>query len=113
MLSSILANSIYGLVTLMIGWAFSAVLSGSPDQLAHVVLLMIGTIVLGGCADIGARIFPELIGKRVVRDARQELYLSLLSKSQTFHNRPRHDVAYALAIMESQPGDDADLHWLD
>jgi ATP-binding cassette subfamily B protein len=50
---------------------------------------MIGTIVLGGCADVGARFFPELIGKGVVRDARQELYLSLLSKSQTFHNRQR------------------------
>lgn len=89
MLSSIMANGIYGFVTLMIGGAFSAVLSGSLDQLAHIVLLMIGTIVLGGCADVGARIFPELIGKRFVRDARQELYLSLLGKSQTFHNRQR------------------------
>ncbi len=89
MLSSIMANGIYSFVTLMIGWAFSAVFSGSLDQLTQMVLLMIGTIILGGCADVGARIFPELVGKRVVRDARQELYLSLLGKSQTFHNRQR------------------------
>jgi ATP-binding cassette, subfamily B, bacterial len=89
MLASIMANGVYSAVTLLIGTAFSAVLHGSLDQLAHIVLLMIGTIVLGGCADVGARIFPELIGKRVVRDARQELYLSLLGKSQTFHNRQR------------------------
>ena len=89
MLASIMANGVYANVTLLIGTAFNAVLHGSFDQLARVVLLMLGTIVLGGCADVGARIFPELVGKRVVRDARQELYLSLLGKSQTFHNRQR------------------------
>ncbi len=71
------------------GTAFSAVLSGSLDQLVHIIFLMLGTIGIGGCADVGARIFPELVGKRMVRDARQELYLSLLGKSQTFHNRQR------------------------
>ncbi|HEY3992912.1 MAG TPA: ABC transporter ATP-binding protein [Ktedonobacteraceae bacterium] len=89
MLASIMANGVYASVTLQIGAAFNAVLHGSLDQLARVVLLMLGTIMLGGCADVGARIFPELVGKRVVRDARQELYLSLLGKSQTFHNRQR------------------------
>ncbi|HEX4714110.1 MAG TPA: ABC transporter ATP-binding protein, partial [Ktedonobacteraceae bacterium] len=71
----------------MTGSAFNAVLSGSMSQLVHVVWLMLGTIAIGGCADVGARIFPELVGKRFVRDARSELYLSLLGKSQTFHNR--------------------------
>src|SRR6202043_2032358 len=86
---SIMANGVYASVTLQIGTAFNAVLHGSLDQLARVVLLMLGTIMLGGCADVGARVFPELVGKRVARDARQELYLSLLGKSQTFHNRQR------------------------
>lgn len=89
MLASIVANCVYGSVSLLTGAAFNAVLGGSLDQLAHVVLLMLGTIVFGGCADVGARIFPELVGKRVARDARLELYVSLLSKSQTFHNRQR------------------------
>ncbi len=88
-LASILANAVYGSVSLLTGAAFNAVLSGSLNQLAHIALLMLGTITLGGCADVGARIFPELVGKRVTRDARSELYLSLLGKSQTFHNRQR------------------------
>lgn len=86
-LSSITANGVYSVVTVLIGVAFTAVLGGSLDELARVVLLMLGTITLGGCADTGARLFPELVGKRLARDARQELYLSLLGKSQTFHNR--------------------------
>jgi ATP-binding cassette subfamily B protein len=89
MLASLMANGVYASVTLLIGTAFNAVLRGSLDQLGRVVLLMLGTIVVGGCADVGARIFPELVGKRVARDARDELYLSLLGKSQTFHNRQR------------------------
>jgi ATP-binding cassette, subfamily B, bacterial len=89
MLASIMANAVYASVSLLTGAAFNAVLSGSLDQLAYLALLMLGTIGLGGCSDVGARVFPELIGKRVVRDAREELYLSLLGKSQTFHNRQR------------------------
>jgi len=89
MLASIMANAVYASVSLLTGAAFNAVLSGSLNQLVHLALLMLGTIALGGCSDVGARIFPELIGKRVVRDAREELYLSLLGKSQTFHNRQR------------------------
>jgi len=89
MLASIIANAVYASVSLLTGAAFNAVLSGSLDQLARLAMLMLGAIALGGCSDVGARIFPELIGKRVVRDAREELYLSLLGKSQTFHNRQR------------------------
>lgn len=88
-LASIAANVVYANVSLLTGAAFNAVLSGSQAGLSHVVLLMLLTILIGGCADVGARIFPELIGKRIVRDARAELYLSLLGKSQTFHNRQR------------------------
>jgi ATP-binding cassette subfamily B protein len=89
MLASIAANAVYASVSLLTGAAFNVVLSGSLDGLSHIVLLMLLTILIGGCADVGARIFPELVGKRVARDARAELYLSLLGKSQTFHNRQR------------------------
>src|SRR5260370_39250799 len=75
--------------TLLTGVGFNAVLAGSLDQLAHVALTMLGIVLLAGCADLGARFFPELAGQRVARDARDELYLSLLGKSQTFHNRQR------------------------
>jgi len=87
MLASIAANAVYMNVSLLTGSAFNAVLGGSLDQLGHIALALLITIAIGGCADVGARIFPELVGKRFVRDARAELYLSLLGKSQTFHNR--------------------------
>src|SRR4051794_21274630 len=89
MLASIAANGVYASVSLLTGSAFNAVLSGSLDQLVHTMLLLLATIGIGGGADVGARLFPELVGKRLVRDARSELYVSLLGKSQTFHNRQR------------------------
>ncbi|HEY1353536.1 MAG TPA: ABC transporter ATP-binding protein [Ktedonobacteraceae bacterium] len=89
LLASLAGNVVYANVSLLVGAAFTAVLGGSLAALSHIVLLMLLTILLGGCADVGARIFPELIGKRIARDARSELYLSLLGKSQTFHNRQR------------------------
>ncbi|HZJ10206.1 MAG TPA: ABC transporter ATP-binding protein, partial [Trueperaceae bacterium] len=39
--------------------------------------------------DLTASFSVETLGQRLERDARQELYLSLLGKSQTFHNRQR------------------------
>lgn len=89
MLSSLTANIIYGLVPILTGLAFNAVIGGSLDQLSYLTMLMLGVVCMGGCADLGTRFFPELVGKRLARDARAELYLSLLSKSQTFHNRQR------------------------
>lgn len=89
MLSSLTANGLYAITMLLTGAAFTAVLSVSLPQLTHVTLLMLGFVCLGGCGDLGARFFPELVGKRLARDARAELYLSLLGKSQTFHNRQR------------------------
>lgn len=89
MLASIAANGLYATTSLLTGVAFNAVLSGSLEQLSHVALILLGVVFLGGCGDLGARFFPELVGKRLMRDARSELYLSLLGKSQTFHNRQR------------------------
>lgn len=102
MLASILANSIYGNVSLLIGSAFTQIMNGSMSGLVRVVLLMLLAIALGGCADVGARVFPEFVGKRLARDSRLELYLSLLGKSQTFHNRQRVGDIMARAANDMQ-----------
>ena len=39
--------------------------------------------------DLLARLCVAVLANRIQRDARDELYLSLLGKSQTFHNRQR------------------------
>jgi len=74
------------------GWAFDTVLSGAADrgrQLTVVVLVLLLVVAVRGLVDVGARLCSEVLAKRLERDTRDELYVSLLGKSQTFHNRQR------------------------
>lgn len=91
MLAAILTNVFYAVMPVLTGQAFNVVLQGASarGKLLGVVLSLLAVVLVGGCVDLGARFFPELLGKRFARDARAELYLSLLGKSQTFHNRQR------------------------
>ena len=61
----------------------------SEAQLFRVAALILGLVVLRGLTDITNSFSIETLGQRLERDARDELYLSLLGKSQTFHNRQR------------------------
>ncbi len=91
MLAVILTNILYAVIPVLTGVAFNIVLQGefARNRLLVVSLALFAIIVIGGGLDLCARFFPELLGKRLARDARAELYLSLLGKSQTFHNRQR------------------------
>jgi ATP-binding cassette, subfamily B, bacterial len=88
-LAIIVTNILYALIPVLTGVAFNAVLQGNRSALVTISLILLAIILIGGCLDLSARFFPELLGKRFARDARAELYVSLLSKSQTFHNRQR------------------------
>ena len=89
MVSALLANLVFSVISTLTGTAFNAVLRGDRTTLTHTVLVLLGVVLLGGCIDLSARWMVEFLGKRFARDARDELYLSLLGKSQTFHNRQR------------------------
>jgi len=89
MTTAILANILNASIPALTGVAFNAVLAGSLGQLITISLSLLLILLLTGVSDISARLSAEVIGKRVARDARDELYLSLLSKDQTFHNRQR------------------------
>jgi ATP-binding cassette subfamily B protein len=91
MLAVILTNMLYAVIPVLTGVAFNLVLQGGSarNRLLEVSLALLAVILVGGILDLCARFFPELLGKRFARDARSELYLSLLGKSQTFHNRQR------------------------
>jgi ATP-binding cassette subfamily B protein len=91
MFAALMTNIFYATIPILTGIAFNIVLQGGParNKLLGLALTLLAVILLTGCVDLSARFFPELIGKRVTRDARAELYLSLLGKSQTFHNRQR------------------------
>ncbi|HLL79875.1 MAG TPA: ABC transporter transmembrane domain-containing protein, partial [Ktedonobacteraceae bacterium] len=85
----LLTNVLMSGIPALTGFAFTAVLQGDQRGLLLVALEMLGVTFIGGCCDLVSRMLPEIVGKRVTRDSREELYVSLLGKSQTFHNRQR------------------------
>src|SRR5581483_7252368 len=88
-LLAVLTNILYSTVPTLTGTAFNAVTGGQAGLLVQIALTMLVLLLVQGSADLGARFSAEIIGKRFARDAREELYISLLGKSQTFHNRQR------------------------
>ena len=88
-LASILTNMLYACIPLLTGMAFNAVVQGASSQLVRFALLILAVVLVGGVIDLTARLSSEILGKRLATDARDELYLNLLGKSQTFHNRQR------------------------
>ncbi len=78
-----------GSIPVLTGRAFGVVTSARPDgsQLGIIALLVLGAVVTQGALDMVARLSSELLAQRIQRDSRDELYLNLLGKSQTFHNR--------------------------
>lgn len=70
------------------GQAFNGILADPPqvDILARTALLIIGTQMLRSVLQLGRNFGAELIGQRLERDIRDELYSSLLGKSMTFHS---------------------------
>ncbi|GAC1562358.1 MAG: ABC transporter ATP-binding protein [Ktedonobacteraceae bacterium] len=89
MAAAILANIFNASVPALTGVAFDAVRNTNSGRLLTVVISLLTVIALTGVTDLTARLSAEVLGKRFARDSRDELYLSLLSKSQTFHNRQR------------------------
>jgi len=75
-------------VPVLIGRAFNAILETPPrvDALAPMALLIAGSQIVRGLLQLGRNFSAELIGQRLERDIRDELYASLLGKSMTFHN---------------------------
>ncbi|GAB4409269.1 MAG: ABC transporter ATP-binding protein [Anaerolineae bacterium] len=76
-----------GVVALYIGQAFE-LMTRSPDYsaLGWVALYLIGSQIIRGVLMLGRNFCSEIIGQRVERDTRDELYLSLIGKSMSFHD---------------------------
>ncbi len=90
-LAAVVNNLAYGSIQVFIGRAFDLITT-SGWRTAE--LLMIAAGVMGWAAGQGVsgliRNFSiEFLAQRVERDARGELYVSLLGKSQTFHGQQR------------------------
>ena len=74
-------------VPILIGLAFNAILQTPPDfkTLGLVCIWIVLSQVVRAVWQLGRNFGSELIGQRLERDARAELYASLLGKSMTFH----------------------------
>ncbi len=70
------------------GMAFNAV-QGAPPNLRALLwasFLVVGSQVVRGLVQFGRNSGSEVLGQRLERDARQELYASLLGKDMRFHD---------------------------
>jgi ATP-binding cassette, subfamily B, bacterial len=75
-------------VPVLTGDAFNAMLKLPPETkvLLPLALLLGGSQILRGILMLGRNFGAEFMAQRVERDVRDELYVSLLGKSMTFHN---------------------------
>ena len=89
--SVVLLNVFNSTIPRLTGLAFDEVAGGeaSLQRLLMIALVILGVVLMRGVVDLTGAISTEFLAQRLERDAREELYLSLLAKSQTFHNRQR------------------------
>ena len=77
-----------GLVALHIGWAFDVIVNtGDLIMLGWICLSLIVSQLFRALLMLGRNLCSEIIGQRVERDIRDELYSDLIGKSMSFHDR--------------------------
>ena len=76
------------LVPRYVGQGFDIISNNLPVAgLASLTLWLIGSQLLRGLLMLFRNICSEVVGQRVERDARDELYLDMIGKSMSFHDR--------------------------
>jgi ATP-binding cassette subfamily B protein len=79
------ANVCAALLPVVMGQAFTEVWQAQGGHLGYSALLLAALAIGQGGQELGAHYLAELVGQRLARDARAELYQSLLNKSLTVH----------------------------
>jgi ATP-binding cassette subfamily B protein len=100
LLSAILNNWAYSYRQVLIGQAFDLISSATwqTKALLAIALALLGWAVVQGVTGLARNFAVEFIAQRIERDARDELYASLLGKSQTFHGKQRIGDIMARAV---------------
>ncbi|MBC8336411.1 MAG: ABC transporter ATP-binding protein [Anaerolineales bacterium] len=77
-----------GLMPVYVGEAFDAITAAVPQtsKLLPLALLIGGSQVVRAILQLGRNFGADLIAQKLERNIRDELYISLLGKSMTFHN---------------------------
>ena len=75
-------------VPLLLGQAFDVVIAAQDVNLGlmRIAVLIVVTQGIRGVLQLGRNFGADILGQRLERNIREELYLSLLGKSMTFHN---------------------------
>jgi ATP-binding cassette subfamily B protein len=91
LLVTIVNNFVYGFIQIFVGRAFDLITAPSWDAAAllGLALSVVGAALVQGLSGLARNWSVEFLAQRIERDARDELYVSLLGKSQTFHGRQR------------------------
>ena len=80
----------YALSPLFIGQAAQEILHPTTaTALRDIALAVLGTLMISGVADLAQSLAIETVAQRLEVNSREELYTSLLGKSQTFHDQQR------------------------
>ncbi len=89
--AAVLNNYAYSHIQVLIGRAFSLITSSAWEiqALAALAFGVAAAALAQGATGLARNYAFEFLAQRVERDARDELYVSLLGKSQTFHGRQR------------------------
>ncbi|MBL7066059.1 MAG: ABC transporter ATP-binding protein [Anaerolineae bacterium] len=90
-LASILNNTFYSTIQVLVGRAFDLITTPGWETaaLAGLAAGALGSAVGQGLMGLARNYSVEFLAQRIERDGRDELYASLLGKSQTFHGRQR------------------------
>ncbi|NDJ62069.1 MAG: ABC transporter ATP-binding protein [Chloroflexi bacterium] len=88
LLMFIIGWAAFGGASVLIGEAGQAIITGS-DALVSITFLVLLVLMMDGVASLLNALSIETIAQRLARDVREELYVSLLGKSQTFHDQQR------------------------
>ncbi|MFQ5342000.1 MAG: ABC transporter ATP-binding protein [Anaerolineae bacterium] len=90
-LASVLNNAFYSFIQIFVGRAFDLITTPGwqTASLLGLAAAVMGSAVGQGLTGLLRNGSIEFSAQRVERDARDELYASLLGKSQTFHGRQR------------------------
>ena len=80
----------YSYSRVLVGKAAEIIINPSDSgSVVEISLSILGIMVLDGLAALGGSLSVETLANRLERDSREELYTSLLGKSQTFHDQQR------------------------
>jgi len=91
LLAAVASNFFYSAVQIIVGRAFDVITAPgwTGAALLAVTLTTVGWAAGQGLTGLLRNYAAEFLAQRIERDAREELYASLLGKSQTFHGRQR------------------------